>query len=246
MDARGASTDTPRLLRCVRLLCVLDTKTKYLSAVGTCFAIACPSNRKVVTAFHNITFPKPDDRIVNYNEPYYVVERLYPKQKVDHRAINVEFRGAGDYDRDWVVLDVVGPPDFAFSDTLQLRPVSEPLPLTTERSLLLNTLFYKVGLYHANNPEFLEANATSPLRMDHVYTKVVEMPNGLCYGASGAPMVDEDARVVAIHVESVSEIEFPNIRIKMSDVVSEVSSSHAGSRYGSIIFNIAELRNAIE
>ena len=75
-----------------------------------------------------------------------------------------------------------------------------------------------------NNPEFIEATVTRPLRMDHVYSKVVEMPNGLYSGASGAPMVDEDERVVAIHVESISEIDFPNKRLKISDVASEFQS----------------------
>lgn len=223
---------------------MLDSKTKFLSAVATSFAVSCPSNKKLVTAFHNITFPKPNDHVVNLTEPYYIVRRLYPKQTLDENAIEVNYGGHGDYDRDWAVLDVLCP-EFTFTDTLPLRDSTKPLPLTTERSLLLNTLYYKVGLHHVNNLEFMEATATHPLRMDHVYSKLVEMPTGLYAGASGAPMVDEEESVVAIHVESISEVDFPNKRIKISDIASEVSSSHAHSRYGSIIFNLDAVRAAI-
>ena len=236
--------DTPRLLRCVWLLCVEDRKTKYLSAVGSSFAVSCTSNRKIITAFHNITFPEPDDRTVNDTEPYYMVRRLYPRQKVDHSAIPVAFNGCGDYDTNWAILDVTASGS-QFTDTLALRSISKPLPLTTERSLMLNTIYYKVGLHLVNNPEFMEATVTNFQRVDHVYTKTVEMPHGLYRGSSGAPMIDEEGCVACIHVDSISLIDFPNKRIKVSDVATEVSSSHASSRHGTIIFNIPALINAL-
>lgn len=154
------------------------------------------------------------------SEPYYVVRRLYPNQQVDERAIAVAFNGHGDYDRDWAILDVTIP-DFQFADTLQLRSPDKPLPLTTERSLLLNTLYYKLGLHHVNTPEYIEATVTRFIRADHVYTKSVEMPVGLYQGSSGAPMVDEDGNVACIHVDRISQIEFPNQRVKVSDIVSD-------------------------
>jgi S1-C subfamily serine protease len=240
----GVSGNTPRILRCVWLLCVLDSETKFLSAVATTFAITCPGNKKIVTAFHNITYQEPNECTVNLSEPYYIVRRLYPKQTLDGNEIEVKYNGASDIDRDWAVLDVVSP-DFTFTETLCLRDSASRLPQTTEKSLMLNTIYYKVGLQQVQNPEFIEATATHPIRVDHVYSKLIEMPTGLYAGASGAPMLDEDNSVVAIHVESISEIDFPNKRVKVSEVASEVSSSHAHSRYGSIIFNLAALRTAI-
>jgi hypothetical protein len=80
-------------------------------------------------------------------------------------------------------------------------------------------------------------------RVDHVFTRDVEMMHGLYTGASGAPMIDKDECVACIHVERTSEVDFPNKRPKISDVASEVSSSHAHSRKGNIIFNIPELIN---
>ncbi len=75
--------ETPRLLRCAWLLCVEDQSTKYLVPVGSSFAVSCATNRKIITAFHNIAHEEPNDRIVDLREPYYVVQRLYPKQMVD-------------------------------------------------------------------------------------------------------------------------------------------------------------------
>lgn len=240
------SGHTPRLLRCAWLLCVEDSKTKYLSAVASSFAVTCASNRKIITAFHNITFPEPNDHTVNYNEPYYVVSRLYPRQTVDDRAVAVAYNGCGDYDRDWAVLDVTTP-GFHFTDTLPLRDPTKPLPLSTESSVMLNTLYYKVGLHRTSNPEFMEATATHLTRVDHVYTRSVEMPCGLYGGSSGAPMVDEDECVACIHVDSINQIEFPNSkRIKVADVSSQGSSYHACSRHGSIIFTIPELINNLK
>ena len=111
---------------------------------------------------------------------------------------------------------------------------------------MLNTIYYKVGLHRTNNPEFMEPTATDYQRADHVYTKSVEMPFGLYNGASGGPMIDEDGYVACIHAESTTQIDFPNKRIKISDVATEVSSSHASSRNGSIIFNIPELINNLK
>ena len=220
--------------------------TGFLSAVATCFAVTCVSNKKIVTAFHNITYPAPEDHEVNYSEPYYIIQRLYPNQLLSHGgAHKVVYKGSGNYEDDWAVLDVEDP-NFSFSDTLSLREFTNRLPQTTELSLNVNTLFYKIGLHRTVSAEFMEATTTHYVRVDHVYTKTIELPFGLYSGACGAPMLDEGGFVVAIHVESISEVDFPNKRIKVSDVASEVSSHHSSSRWGKIVFNNVELRTAID
>ncbi len=99
----------------------------------------------------------------------------------------------------------------------------------------------KIG-HQVTNPEFMEATVTIFCRVDHVFGKTVEMPDGLYKGSSGGPMIDEDGNVACIHVDSVSQIDFPNKkRLLVTDVASEVSSNHASSRHGSIVFNIDAL-----
>lgn len=215
------------------LLCSLDEQSQCLVAIGTCFAVSCPSAKKIVTAFHNIAFPEPDDRTVNLSEPYYIVRRLHYGQKLqDGDALEVAYNGCGDYDRNWAVLDVVSAAFAGFEDALPLRDRDNALPLPMERSLRLITLYYKTGLRlltaNRNNAEVIAAMATQPIRVDHVYSKFLDVPTGLGSGSSGAPMLDEDECVVAVHSERIVD-HYYDVR----------------SRDGHTIFNVEALRTAV-
>lgn len=181
---------------------------------------------------------------MNLCEPYYVVRVLEHDQLVDERAIPVVYK-VGDYERDWAILEVSESSDYVFAETLPLRSADRPLPSSYERTMYLKTIYYKVGLRQRHKADFMEATSTDYERVEHVYRKTVEMVNGLLKRVSGAPMIDQDGCVACIHVDSVREVYFPNKRLKLADIVSEDSSSHAHSRFGSIIFHIPELINSL-
>eukprot|EP01033_Poteriospumella_lacustris_P014796 gene14796-10583_t len=212
-----------------------------LVAVGSSFAVECAGNRKIITAFHNISFPEPDDRVVNTTEPYYVVQTLHSRQTVDGRAVPMVYKGCGDHERDWAILEVAESSTHVFRDTFRLRSVERPLPSSLVATTRLKTIHYQVGLRQVHEAVFIEATATDFQRVEHVYSDSVEMTHGLCKGASGAPMIDPDECVACLHVDSIREVDFPNKRIKLSGIASQVSSSHAHSHRGSIIFNIPAL-----
>jgi hypothetical protein len=231
---------TPRLLRCAFLLCVQSSQTKLLCAVGTCFAPTSATNRKLITAFHNLAQEEPNHHLINYNEPYFVVSKLYPSQIVDDRAIPVIFK-CGDPIQDWAVLEVdpsFKPGQFQYNDTIPLRDKDNALPQVTVASTHLRSIYCKIGLHLNNSVEFIEPYATEYSRVAHVFSKTVELDQGLYKGSSGCVMVDRNECAVAIHIESVYEM---NKRLKIYEVVSESSGSHSSSRTGLIIFNIQQI-----
>ena len=219
-----------------------DLKTKLLCPVGSCFAPTSASNRKLITAFHNLTV-EPHDNIFNNNEPYFVVPRLYPKQSVDANAISVNVK-CDDYSADWAVLTVdpsYKPELFQFIDTISLRRQVKTLSPVTVASTRLNTIYCKIGLHQANPDEFMESTVSGVCRVDHVFSKTMQMDRGVYKGSSGGVMIDRDECAVTIHVDSVNEVTHDTKRMKISDVASNSSDSHASFRNGSIIFYIQPL-----
>jgi hypothetical protein len=186
---------------------------------------------------------EPNDHLINYNESYFVVAKLYPSQIVDDRAIPVIFK-CGDPIEDWAVLEVdpsFKPGQFQFNDTIPLRDKDDALPQVTVASTQLRTIYCKIGLHLKNSVEFMEPTATQYCRVDHVFSKTVEMGQDLYKGSSGSVMLDIYDCAVAIHIESTNEMTFSTKRLKISEVASESSGSHASSRTGLIIFNIQQI-----
>ncbi len=73
---------------------LLTLRFSIVCAVGTCLTPTSATNRKLITAFHNLAQDEPNHHLINYNEPYFVVNKLYPSQIVDDRAIPVIFFSA--------------------------------------------------------------------------------------------------------------------------------------------------------
>ena len=110
-----------------------------------------------------------------------MVSRLYPKQPVDDNAIPVNVK-CYDYSVDWAVLEVdplYKPALFRFSDTISLRRQDKALSPVTVASTYLNTIYYKIGLNQANPVEFMEPTVSGYCRVDHVFSKTVQMEQGL-------------------------------------------------------------------
>jgi hypothetical protein len=173
----------PRLLRCAHLLCVEDVVSGLLYSVGSCFAVTCASNRKVITAFRNVALKEPQSYKVNTSGAYFLVSRLHPEQIVDDRAIPVVFK-CGCHAQDWAVLEVKNTynPAFSFTDTVALRPKDQPLPPVTVESTRLMSIFYELDDPYV---PFMEATVSSWCRVDHVFSETVQMTEGQYRGSSG-------------------------------------------------------------
>lgn len=214
-----------------------------LSPVGSSFAVACASSRKIITAFQNIALPEPAHHTADVTEAYYVVQQmLNPRQPVDDRAIPMVYKGVGDPQRDWAILDVADSSRHVFADTLPLRSADRPLPSSMVETSRLQTVYYK-HLFH--RVVSTEITATDFDRVDHVYSKTVELSGGLCIAATGAPLIDKHGGVACLHRKNISEAPRTR-RIRMSDtgVVIEVSCGDPPqSRIGSTIFDIPALIN---
>lgn len=221
---------SPHKIGTVHILCD-DSKTP----VGTCFSVQDKdhNNNLVLTACHNLRdHMKKGDK-------YYLAEKLIRSltgmvTSVPTKLIEVELV-EWDVDLDWAVLKRCDSSPFEL--TLEIKPSQ------CKVEDKLKTYHCPVSFFTQKDSsvwQFLTVHVTSWNKVCVVNDHLLVVETGLVKGSSGGPIIDEDGKVVAIYMNSLSAFD-PNSTAK--EIALGVINNPLTMKEGRIIAFTSKLRD---
>lgn len=175
--------------------------------LGTSFAI---TKKHVITAYHNLLGQEDDENSMlgSSSEHIFHICRNVKKISSDHcfqDPIAVKYV-LGSFSDDWAILEIVESPRY-FDEFIPLCASSDlPNPSLFER-LELKTYHAPIGQFMTNGFETGQIwwEQYQPVLQYDRDGKWICVQGGLYRGSCGAPYVDRNGRVVAMHLASMHE-----------------------------------------
>ena len=169
--------------------------SRYVELLGTCFAI---TTRHVITAYHNLA-----DGTDNITDPFQiarVARKVSDKDSLVDPLV-VTFR-EGEATDDWAILELADPLE-RFASFFPLCGYSDLPDISMKADL--KSFYSPIGQYKRNPFRELKIWRDDYKPVLQYEEKKIFLDGGLYRGSCGAPYIDRDNKVVALHLFSMLE-----------------------------------------
>jgi hypothetical protein len=234
----------------VFIIATLLEETVDIELLGTCFAI---TSKHILTAYHNLVINSTLRERCIISE---IARKVGEKDVLDEKNFEVKYV-SGDPINDWAILELTDPSQ-KFNEFISLCKIDDlPNPTTTTEGL--KSFYAPIATYRRNAFYELRIWTDDYANVLQYDGNKILMPGGLVRGSCGAPYINHQNEVVAMHLSSIHEgEELSYTKLKknryqynqkeinqrvdeLSDSLTDLSDVHQSIRSGVVLSFIQEI-----
>lgn len=215
--------------------------SRYVELLGTCFAI---TTRHIITAYHNLT-DETGNTTGSTTNPYQIARiarKVSDKDSLDNPLV-VTFC-EGEAIDDWAILELADPLE-QFANFFPVCGYSDLPDISMKAEL--KSFYSPIGQYRRNSFRELKIWRDDYKPVLQYEEKKILLDGGLYRGSCGAPYIDRDNKVVALHLSSMHEGQDISVTKKkrtlknLEEFMTDQSDIHNSIREGLVLASVPNI-----